>query len=75
MSKLLEAKTSIVTGASRGIGRAIALRLAQEGSQVVLCARDDQALKAAVAEIRAAGGSATSKIPPWICAHPTPASD
>jgi 3-oxoacyl-[acyl-carrier protein] reductase len=51
-------KTSIVTGASRGIGRAIAVRLAAGGSSVVLCARDQALLDEAAAEIRAAGGTA-----------------
>jgi NAD(P)-dependent dehydrogenase (short-subunit alcohol dehydrogenase family) len=54
----LQGKTSIVTGASRGIGRAIALRLAAAGSSVVLCARDQALLDAAAAEIRSAGGTA-----------------
>ena len=48
-------KTAIVTGASRGIGRAIALRLAQEGAHAVLCARDGEALKQAVEEIESGG--------------------
>ena len=39
-------KTAIVTGSNRGIGRAIAQRLAQDGMNVVLCARDEELLKA-----------------------------
>jgi len=39
-------KTAIVTGSNRGIGRAIALRLAQDGMNVVLCARDEELLNA-----------------------------
>ncbi|HEV8146351.1 MAG TPA: SDR family NAD(P)-dependent oxidoreductase [Bryobacteraceae bacterium] len=48
--------TAIVTGASRGIGRASALLLAQQGASVALLARDQTALEAAASEIRAAGG-------------------
>lgn len=60
MENSLDAKISIVTGASRGIGRGIALRLAAQRSKVVLCARDTQSLDAAVAEIQQAGGTAVS---------------
>ncbi|HVW84461.1 MAG TPA: SDR family oxidoreductase [Bryobacteraceae bacterium] len=42
--KQLAGKTAIVTGASRGIGHAIALRLGAEGARVVLCARDRELL-------------------------------
>jgi NAD(P)-dependent dehydrogenase (short-subunit alcohol dehydrogenase family) len=56
--KPLAGKTAIVTGASRGIGRAIASRLAAEGAQVVLAARDAARLRSAVDEIRTAGGVA-----------------
>lgn len=54
----LEGKTAIVTGANRGIGRAIALRLAREGARVALCARDEALLRNAVEEIEKAEGSA-----------------
>ena len=56
--KTLTGKTAIVTGASRGIGRAIALHLAGEGANVVLTARDIALLGAAVLEITGAGGKA-----------------
>jgi 3-oxoacyl-[acyl-carrier protein] reductase len=46
----LTGKAAIVTGASRGIGRAIALHLAREGAQVLLTARSEQALQEAAAE-------------------------
>ena len=55
---LLAGKVSLVTGASRGIGRAIAKALAAEGATVVLGARDAARLQEAVAEIAAAGGQA-----------------
>jgi 3-oxoacyl-[acyl-carrier protein] reductase len=57
MSQPLKHKISIVTGASRGIGRGIALRLAAAGSTVVLTARDQPLLDATAVEIRAAGGA------------------
>ncbi len=47
-----------MTGASRGIGRAIALKLAQDGNHVVLVARSQGGLETVAAEITASGGSA-----------------
>ena len=43
----------MVTGASRGIGRAIALRLADEGAGVAICARGEPALRETESEVRA----------------------
>jgi 3-oxoacyl-[acyl-carrier protein] reductase len=52
---LLEGRVSLVTGASRGIGRVIARTLAAEGAHVVLAARDASKLDEALAEVRAGG--------------------
>ncbi len=51
----LAGKGVIVTGASRGIGRRIALGFAREGAQVAICARGGEVLEAAAAEIRTLG--------------------
>jgi 3-oxoacyl-[acyl-carrier protein] reductase len=48
-------KIGLVTGASRGIGRAIALRLAAEGVQVGICGRTAETLESTLAELRQAG--------------------
>jgi NAD(P)-dependent dehydrogenase (short-subunit alcohol dehydrogenase family) len=57
--KRLQAKVAIVTGASHGIGRAIAQLYAEEGAHVFLCARDVDAGETAAAEFRATEGDAT----------------
>jgi 3-oxoacyl-[acyl-carrier protein] reductase len=54
----LSGQRAIVTGASRGIGRAIAIRLAREGARVILGARDRAALTEVCQTIQAAGGTA-----------------
>lgn len=56
----LSGEVALITGASRGIGLAIAKAYAQAGAQVVLSSRKQESLDAAAAEIREAGGRATA---------------
>jgi NAD(P)-dependent dehydrogenase (short-subunit alcohol dehydrogenase family) len=51
-------RTALITGASRGLGRALAAGLAREGFDLIIDARDAAALDAAAGALRAAGGSA-----------------
>jgi 2-hydroxycyclohexanecarboxyl-CoA dehydrogenase len=59
----LAGATAVVTGASRGIGRAIALRLGEAGAEVALWARDGDALQRVADEVVAGGGRAQ----PFVC--------
>jgi NAD(P)-dependent dehydrogenase (short-subunit alcohol dehydrogenase family) len=59
MTKAFEGKIALVTGASRGIGAAIAQALADQGAHVIITARTAKDLEAVEDAIFAAGGSAT----------------
>lgn len=56
---ILSGRTALITGASRGIGRAVALRFAAEGAHVILVARTVGGLEEVDDVIKAAGGHAT----------------
>ena len=58
----LDGKAALVTGSGRGIGRAVALKLASEGASVVVNDLDADPAQAVVDEIRAMGGKAVSCI-------------
>ncbi len=58
MSNRLENRTALVTGGSRGLGKAIALALAREGAQIIVCARNTEALNKVKSEIKNLGQEA-----------------
>jgi 3-oxoacyl-[acyl-carrier protein] reductase len=58
----LAGKIGLVTGGSRGLGRATALRLAAEGAQVAICGRNADTVEATLAELRAQGGQAHGEL-------------
>jgi NAD(P)-dependent dehydrogenase (short-subunit alcohol dehydrogenase family) len=59
MTKELEGRIALITGASRGIGRSIALGFAKQGAHVIALARTQGGLEELDDEIKAAGGTAT----------------
>lgn len=59
MTQTLLGKTALITGASKGLGKAIALALAQAGAGIALVSRDGTKLNDVAAEIRGSGGNAS----------------
>ena len=60
MSSFLNGKVAVITGGSRGLGKAMALALAAEGVKIALAARDEEAMAQVAKLIEAAGSEAAS---------------
>jgi NAD(P)-dependent dehydrogenase (short-subunit alcohol dehydrogenase family) len=59
--KRLNDKTVLITGAGRGIGRALALAFAREGSNIIICSRSSSELEPVAQEVRALGARVLAK--------------
>lgn len=63
MDLQLHGRTALVLASSKGLGKATALCLAQEGANVTICGRDEQAMEAVRAEIEQAAGQSPLAVP------------
>lgn len=70
MNDMLAGKVAVITGASRGIGRGLAIGFAAQGARVVCAARSQSQLEQTARHIRAAGGEAVA-----VCCDVTKAAD
>ena len=74
MDLRLQDKTALITGGSAGIGKGIALGLAQEGCHMAICARRPALLEATAAELRQATGRQIWPSPPTSRNRLTPST-
>lgn len=65
----LRDKVALVAASSQGLGKAVALSLAQEGAKVSICARDEEQLNATADEIRESTGSTVLAVPTDVTAR------
>ncbi|MBI4281968.1 MAG: SDR family NAD(P)-dependent oxidoreductase, partial [Chloroflexi bacterium] len=65
----LKGRVAIVGGSSRGLGKATALALAQEGAHLVICARHEEPLKQAAEEMKRLGSGLVHAVPMDMAVH------
>ena len=58
---MLEDKVTLITGASQGLGRALALAFAKEGARVVVNARSEESVRPVAEEVEEAGAEVTGR--------------
>jgi len=66
----LQGKLALITGGSRGIGKAVGMVLAEEGADVALCAREPRSLEAAAREIAQKTGRRVQAFPADVRSRP-----